>query len=690
VEFRIAASFVDSLADLSNVEQKAVKTAAFDLQMNPASPGMKLHKLDRAKDASFRSVRASRDLRIILHATKESLLLCYAGHHDDAYRWAERRKLEVHPRTGAAQFVEVREKIKEITIPTYVVEKQPAATKPPLFAETPDNELLRYGVPAEWLEDVKAADEDNLLDLTDHLPAVAAAALLELATGGSPELQGFPSAEISPFDHPDAQRRFRKVGNLEQLKTALDYPWEKWTVFLHPQQQRLVEGDYGGPARVAGSAGTGKTIVALHRAVHLAQTHPDARVLLATFSRPLANMLRDKLIILVGDKPRLAESLEVVDLEGLAERLYGFAFGTHKIATKNQVRTALIGAGEELADSEFTPRFLMAEWEHVVDAWQLSDWDEYRDVLRLGRRVRLPESRRRALWSIFQKVRQRLGEQGLVTYPEVFTQLANHYRAGNQSPFDFIVVDEAQDLSVSELRFLAALAGDKPNGLFFTGDLGQRIFRQPFSWKSLGVDVRGRSYTLKVNYRTSHQIRMQADRLLDPEISDVDGIPVDRQGTVSVFNGPSPVVLILETEAKEIENVGAWLSDRRRDGVLPHELGVIVRSDAQLPRARSALESSGLAFTILGDDLDIRREHVSICTMHLAKGLEFRAVAVMACDDEVVPLQERIEAAAEESELEEVYNTERHLLYVACTRARDQLLVTGVAPGSEFLEDMAQ
>jgi superfamily I DNA/RNA helicase len=178
--------------------------------------------------------------------------------------------------------------------------------------------------------------------------------------------------------------------------------------------------------------------------------------------------------------------------------------------------------------------------------------------------------------------------------------------------------------------------------------------------------------------------------LLDPEISDVDGITVDRQGTVSVFNGPSPVVLILETEAKEIENVGAWLSDRRRDGVLPHELGVIVRSDAQLPRARSALESSGLAFTILGDDLDIRREHVSICTMHLAKGLEFRAVAVMACDDEVVPLQERIEAAAEESELEEVYNTERHLLYVACTRARDQLLVTGVAPGSEFLEDMAQ
>jgi superfamily I DNA/RNA helicase len=224
--------------------------------------------------------------------------------------------------------------------------------------------------------------------------------------------------------------------------------------------------------------------------------------------------------------------------------------------------------------------------------------------------------------------------------------------------------------------------------LFFAGDLGQRIFQQPFSWKTLGADVRGRSTTLKVNYRTSQQIREAADRLLPALVRDVDGLEDERRGTISVFEGLVPEVVLSPDEAAETLRVAEFIVVATTSGIAPAEIGVFVRSRRELPRARRAVEAAGLEHVELSErQVDIAGR-VSIGTMHLAKGLEFKAVAVMACDDEVLPLAERIESVVEESDLDEVYDTERHLLYVACTRARDRLLVSGVAPGSEFLADL--
>ena len=244
-------------------------------------------------------------------------------------------------------------------------------------------------------------------------------------------------------------------------------------------------------------------------------------------------------------------------------------------------------------------------------------------------------------------------------------------------------------MSIAQLRFLAALGGSRPNALFFSGDLGQRIFQQPFSWRALGVDIRGRSRTLRVNYRTSHQIRQSADRLLDPEQTDADGVVESRAGTVSVFNGVPPTIRLFDDEDAEIAAVGEWIAGRLAEGVAPDELAVFVRSDAELERATRAVSAAGVSAAVLDEAMRPTRRAVSVSTMHLAKGLEFRAVAVMACDDEIVPSQGRIDSMADEADLEDVYRTERHLLYVACTRARDHLLVTGVEPGSEFLEDLA-
>lgn len=703
LEFRIADTFTDSLAKLTRDEQKAVKTTAFDLQLNPAHPSMSLHKIEQSKDKNFWSVRVSSDIRLIVHKTATSFLLCYVDHHDKAYKWAERRKLEVHPTTGAAQWVEIRERYEEVTVPTSEEAAAPGGDKPKaskplgdpkalLFGGRSDDELLGYGVPPEWLADVRKVDEDSLLVLADHLPAEAAEALLELATGGAPKTVAAIQPGADPFSHPDAQRRFRVMKDVEELERALDFPWEKWTVFLHPAQRQWVERDYAGPARISGSAGTGKTIVALHRAVHLARQNEDSRVLLATFSETLASALATKLQNLISNQPRLAERLEVQSMSAIGARLYAAHWGKPKLASHAQIVRVLLDAAKVDTTLKFGQRFLLGEWNDLVDAWQLKTWEAYKDVKRLGRKTRLSESQRIALWAVFERTQEALKQAGLITHAEMFSSLAEKAATLPHQPFDFVVVDEAQDVSISQLKFLAAVSTSRgqvrPNSLFFAGDLGQRIFQQPFSWKSLGVDIRGRSRTLHINYRTSHQIRAQADQLLGPDVTDVDGNSEDRRGTVSVFNGPAPDIRSFKSEVAECKAVTAWILDRAKDGLAPHEIGVFVRSDAQIPRAVAAVTAAGIPFNVLDEHVETTNGQASVCTMHLAKGLEFRAVVVMACDDEVIPLQERVEAVTDDADIEEVYNTERNLLYVACTRARDRLLVTSADPASEFLEDL--
>jgi len=368
MDFRIADTFTDSLSKLTNDEQKAVKNTAFDLQINPANPGMSFHKLDRARDPNFWSVRVSRDIRLIVHKTPSNLLLCYVDHHDQAYKWAERRKLEVHPKTGAAQLVHIRETIKEIVVPVYVEAEQPAKPKPLLFEHVSEEDLLSYGVPVDWIDDVQRADEDSILDLSEHLPQEAAEALLDLATGVTPQLSpAIPDkTSMDPFEHPDAQRRFRVMSNVEELERALEYPWEKWTIFLHPAQREFVERDYSGPSRVSGSAGTGKTIVALHRAVYLARNNPDSRVLLTTFSDMLANALRTKLRRLISNEPRIGERLEVHAMNDIGRRLYEVNFENPQIVSRKELQKIIKEATKKVVGHKFSTHFIMIEWEQVA------------------------------------------------------------------------------------------------------------------------------------------------------------------------------------------------------------------------------------------------------------------------------------------------------------------------------------
>ena len=414
-----------------------------------------------------------------------------------------------------------------------------------------------------------------------------------------------------------------------------------------------------------------------------------AAFLLTTFSQPLARALSRKLAILLGPDGAARRRVTVEPYRTVADELYQLAFGHRAVvATDEQVADALTKAADAIGARGFTPRFLLSEWRHVVDAWQIADVAAYARVPRLGRKNPMSAGQRERLWPAFEALRASLAKRGLATWPLIYGEVAAHYTGRDDKPFSHIVVDEAQDLGVAELRFLAAIAPVQADALFFAGDLGQRIFQQPFSWRELGVDVRGRSSTLTVNYRTSHQIRRAADRLLPRQVRDVDGNADERDRTVSVFNGPPPETHVLATPAEEIALAAAWIGRAVTAGIAPSEIGVFVRTRAELARARAAVEGAGQTWTELSEQDRELSGTVAIGTMHLAKSLEFKAVLVMACDDGVLALQSRLEAVADETELDDVYETERHLLYVACTRARDRLMLSGVRPASELLQDI--
>lgn len=698
MNFLLADTFQTALAKLTNDEQKAVKLTVFDLQQDPSNPGLKFHRIDKSKDANFWSLRVNRDIRLIVHKTKSSFLVAYVDHHDDAYKWAERRRIDAHPRTGAAQIVEVRERVEEITIPKYVeaeTSEVPIAAEasarfyPPLFLKLTNDELLSIGVPEDWLEDVRNASENNFLDLADYIPSEAAEALLDYTVTGQLVIPGEHEAGIDPFVHPDAMRRFRVMENVEELEQALNYPWDKWAIYLHPVQRELVDSKVSGPTRVAGSAGTGKTVVALHRAAHILQSNNEAKLLLTTFSSPLSNALEHKLKLLLHDDPNLDHRVSVRPFEGIAKELFTLINGHDpKMARQEHVVPAIAQAAKEQELEGFTDRFLMSEWRYVVDAWQIDGRDAYARVPRLGRKNRLGSRQRERLWPVFERARAILAGQHRYTPASVFGKVAVYYKDRPSKPFSHIIVDEAQDLGVPELKMLSAIAPKEPEALFFAGDLGQRIFQEPFSWLGLGIDVRGRSHTLKVNYRTSHQIRQSADKLLPAVVRDVDGIEEDRRGTVSIFNGPVPDVQIHANSEDEIRSIGLVIHEAIDDGMPAEEIGVFVRSVDELSRARKAVNETGQTPLELSDRVEDRTGRIAIGTMHLAKGLEFRQVIVMACDENILPDQDRIDTVADEVELDEVYDTERHLFYVACTRARESLTVSGVAPASEFFADM--
>ena len=420
----------------------------------------------------------------------------------------------------------------------------------------------------------------------------------------------------------------------------------------------------------------------MHRAQHLLRKTGKGRVLLTTFSRTLAGRLAYGMGLLVGEQDRLVvDHLHKVARDLCVQR---FQMTFQPIAT-NDLRTWIEEANASVGAGAFSSAFVRAEWDAVVDPWGVSTWEQYRAFPRANRGTALGARQRKTLWSVFEKVFERMAEKDVMTWNGLCHSVAVSLDAGLSRPFAHVVVDEAQDFGPAEMRLLRALVEPGQDDILLCGDAGQRIYKARFSWLSAGIDVRGRATVLRVNYRTTQQIRGFADGLLGSDTQEADTGPESREN-VSLLQGTVPSVQSFENSQEEIAAVAEWLQHCLSEGFEPGQIAIFARTDTVLrDRAAKAAALAGVECHSLNDDSEVPSGRIAVGTMHRAKGLEFRAVAVVGCDDAHLPLRHVLQAFADDADRDEFTEQERQLLYVACTRARERMLVTATAPASMLL-----
>ena len=647
----IAPQFFSSLAQLTGNEQARVIEFINTFQQNPANPGVSLERVNRARSKGVWSGRVSRDLRAILHKDGDTWAILYAAHHDPAYDWAARREIGRHSVTGALQIVESVETVREVERVIEVL-VQPEAT--PLFEAHADDYLLSLGVPDSWLPTLRRVrDDDQVLVVCEKLPEDVAERLVALAAGDFVTPPEPVPVDRPVIDAPDTRRRFFLVEDAEGLAAALEAPMERWIAFLHPSQRTLVERNFNGPSKVSGSAGTGKTVVAMHRARHLARQ--NERVLLTSYVTTLCENIERNLKMLCT--PSECEAITVSTVHKQALAVVRQVEPRVQPASEDDIR-GLIDNLRIRHTPEHDKSFVQAEWDNVVRLQGISSWDEYRSARRSGRGRGLAVKERKLLWKVFGGALEGLASRSLLDWPGLCRRAEDLLADGRaRSPYTAIVVDEVQDLKPPELRFLRALCSDNPGNLMVCGDTGQRIYPGGFSLGALGIEVRGRASVLRINYRTTEQIRRLTGHASRDE---------ELQAAVNTIRG--------------------WLDD----GLSAEAIGVFARTGKRIDELGDALSGAAIAWCRLSDRDTSSTGEVQLGTMHRAKGLEFKAVLVLGCSDKEIPSPVATCGTDDPQDREAAEARERRLLYVAMTRARDELTVSWTGKPSRFLASLIE
>jgi len=675
----IAPQLFSALGSLTPGEQARVIQFINTFQQNPAHPGISLERLNKARSKGVWSGRITRDLRAILHKDGDTWAILYADHHDAAYQWAERRAVGRHSVTGALQIVESVETVREVE---RVIEVLVEPELTPVFEEHGDPYLLSLGVPEEWLPTLrKVRDDDQLLVVCTNLPEDVAERLLSLASGEFVTPPSPVPADRPSLEAADTQRRFYVVEDSEGLRAALHAPMDRWIAFLHPSQRGLVDRVFRGPAKVSGSAGTGKTVVAMHRARHLARQ--GQQVLLTSYVTTLCDNVERNLRRLCSGAELARITVSTVHKQALAVVRQ----------VKPRVRPAKDEDARRLLDTlrirhapAFDKAFVEAEWEHVVRLQGIGSWAEYRSARRTGRGRGLAVKQRKLLWQVFGGTLEALEARGLLDWPGLCVAAERMLEAGEaRSPFSAVIVDEVQDLKPPELRFLKALCAEDPGNLMVCGDAGQRIYPGGFSLSALGIEVRGRAAVLRINYRTTEQIRQVADRMLGDVSDDMDGGSETRSGTRSLLRGPAPSLVGHPSSASESEAAVQQIARWRQEGLAPEAIGVFARTGRRMDDFARSLEAAGHPWRRLSDRQPLASGGIQLGTMHRAKGLEFKAVLVLDCGAAALPNSHALRGLDDPQDHEAAVERERRLLYVAMTRARDELVVTWTGAPSRFL-----
>lgn len=661
-------SFLAALAQVPRPIQKKVREFTAKFRANPTSAAINYEALHGMRDPKVRTVRVDQQYRaVVVHPpTGDLYLLVWVDNHDEAMAWAKDKVFDIHGTTGAIQVVDMQ-----------FVDAQPAVAAPPtpgpagLFAALSDDDLARVGLPTVLVPAVRAvASDDQLERLQPYLPPEAFEALYLVAAGYDLERavrETSRAATPAPvdtadftaaLDKPASQRQFRLVGSEAELAEMLDASLERWRVFLHPNQAAIVGARYRGPARVLGGAGTGKTVVAMHRARALARRYVDGAILVTTFNRNLAANIGGLLDGLCGlERARI----EVANLHAWAMKHASQRWGAVAIATPPQLVDAwgeAIGGGRAALGWEVDD--YQDEWRDVVQFGGVATRDEYLAASRAGCARPLRRAERAAIWAGLAAYRAELDRRGLLEWTDLVRKVRLDLGASGRpgTRYRAVVVDEAQDMDAEQWRLVRALAPDAEDSLFITGDAHQRIYGKPVVLSHLGIDIRGRSHRLKLNYRTTEQVLRWALGLVTDDVDDLDGGRDNAVGYRSLYSGPAPEVIDVATPAAE----AAALVARVRTLVAttpPEEIAVVARTRGRVNAYASALAAAGVACVVLDGDGGGDAAGVRVATMHRVKGLDFTHVIMHLPTGGVAARDPR----------------ERSLYYVAATRCRRSLTV---------------
>lgn len=678
---QIDQSFPKAVTKLSASEAKRVWAFLDKFLGDPAHPSLKLERVTKTKNQNLWSARISQELRAIIYKDGENWQVLHADHHDAAYHWAATKQISKHSRTGALQVVEPPEIVEKQIQDFEVIHTQ----LPDIFSEHQDDYLVSLGVPENWLPTLrKIKTETLLLEAIFDLPDDVGARLVDLAAGElvTPPIPLLPGQSVNEV--PAAQRRFFVLEQSNDLLRMLEAPLATWVAFLHPSQQKLAIGNFNGPLKITGSAGTGKTVVALHRARHLARQ--GKRVLLTSYVTTLCDNIEQNLKLLCT--PQELSRITVSTIHRQALTLANAVEGGKRIMPVEKDEISQFIHQAYVPTCPLDESLLLAEWDSVIQDQGITSWDEYRKVSRVGRGTPLSVKARKQVWQVFAQVIEDLKRIRKTDWPGICKLAGELLQSGEvSSSFDAVIVDELQDLRPQAIQLLPLLAGTGKNSLTVVGDGGQRIYNGRFSLKSLGIDVRGRSHILKINYRTTEQIRRFADHLLHHQSDDMDGGQESRKGTVSLLKGPEPCTRAFLTRKQEQVFILEKIRQLHQEGLAFEEIAVFSRTHKRLKFLESALQEAHILCHSLQTG-GVTEGAVNLGTMHRAKGLEFKAVFVAHVSDDQMPLASVI-AKVQDSQLRQDWlERERQLLYVSLTRARDEVYVTWTGEPSRFLEEV--
>lgn len=773
--------FLASCFALPKTIQHKVSNFITKFQRNPQSTGINLERVKNSIDKKMYSARIDQKYRIIVAYDGSEYLLLYADKHDDAYTWAVNKRIEVNPRNNSIQlFDEITEHERDEAL------HEPAAHDGLVandYLSLTEDEMRELGVPDSYAPImIRQRTWDHLNHWLGRLPEDARV-YLQLAAEGQSKTEVLKMArESSQLASPllgleqtvssshvgamsshaesdeqsdtssvkphatsfrealssyNTQQSFVVVQGESDLQRLLDAPLEQWRVFLHSSQRMYVERNYHGPFRLTGGAGTGKTVVAMHRAKRLAalllNSKSQQKVLFTTYSSNLATDIQANLkLICTNDE---LDKIDVINLDKFVYRFlrdkgYGYKIwyeDTGYPCPDGQMRNIDMVWKEAIRDvgtdslSGLTADFFKSEWEQVIVPQQVTSAADYLHVVRRGRGTRLGRDQKIAIWKVVDRYQHLMKEYLACDIDMAMSMTANLLNESNRSTkrYAHVVVDEGQDFSTPAYRVLRSLVDAHDNDIFIVGDAQQRIYRRTVVLSKCGINISGRARRLRINYRTTEEIRAAADRIFEIDTDDfIDSVFAAASGTDtketqpvlcddldgsteqagdsrSLFSGPVPTVRRFATTEDEITFVEQWIAGKcglnkiaNNDGgeSTPSEayadarnICIVARTGPRVEHWASTLDRDlpyGV-YQLSREEEDRQRRGIRVATMHRVKGLEFDYVIIVDVEKGACPPERAVESAPDKLALAELYKRERSLIYVALTRARKEVLLLG-------------